>query len=349
MPFAHRQVMRRTALAAALLAAPFALTGCNGAAGAGPKLALTAAIPDKIPEGTVLRVGDPATQVALQESGLDKDLDFKVEWANISGGPKTLQAFRAHALDVGSVADIPPLFAHWTGTDVRIIAARETVDPLDHPVYELGVAPGVDVKTLADLKGKRIAYSPGQAQGALVLKVLKKQGLTKDDVDLVEMESVDDVYVNALGSKQVDVAPLGQSLVAPFLAKYQQDGGTTISPGVRDDFWTLYSPTEVLQDADKAAALKEFTQVWGKAQEWINDHPDEFAKAYYVDTQGLSESDAEAIVKKLGKYKVPQSWDEFIAEHQKTADLLVKEQGQEPIDVAKELYDRRFEPDKASS
>lgn len=349
MPLAHRQFLRRTALAAALLAAPFALSGCNGSAEAGPKLSLTAAIPKTVPEDTVLRIGDPATQVALQESGLIDNLDFKVEWANISGGPKTLQAFRAHALDVGSVADIPPLFAHWTGTDVRIIAARETVDPLDHPVYELGVAPGVDVKTLADLKGKKIAYSPGQAQGALVLKVLKAQGLTKDDVDLVEMESVDDVYVNALGSNQVDVAPLGQSLVAPFLAKYEQDGGTTISPGVRDDFWTLYAPTGVLQDAHKAAALMEYTKVWGEAQEWINDHPDEFAKAYYVDTQGLSESDAETIVEELGKYEVPQSWDDFIAEHQKTADLLVKEQGQEPIDLANDLYDRRFEPDKAGS
>ena len=205
------------------------------------------------------------------------------------------------------------------------------------------------MKTLADLKGKKIAYSPGQAQGALVLKVLKEQGLTKDDVDLVEMESVDDVYVNALGSNQVDVAPLGQSLVAPYLAKYQQDGGTTISPGVRDDFWTLYSPTEVLQDAHKAAAIKEYTQVWAKAQEWINQHPDEFAKAYYVDTQGLSQADAEAIVKTQGQYEVPANWDEFIAEVQKTADLLVKEQGQEPIDVAKDLYDTRFEPDKADS
>ena len=349
MSLAHRKVLRRTALVAALLAAPFALTGCNGAAEAGPKLALSAALPKSVPDGTVLRVGDPATQVALHESGLDQNLDFKIEWANISGGPKTLQAFRAHALDVGSVADIPPLFAHWTGTDVRVVAARETKDPLNHPVYELGVAPGVDVKTVQDLKGKKIAYSPGQAQGALVLKVLQEAGLTKDDVDLVEMESVDDVYVNALGSNQVDVAPLGQSLVAPFLAKYQQDGGTTISPGVRDDFWTLYAPTEVLQDANKAAAIKEYTQLWGKAQEWINEHPDEFAKAYYVDTQGLSEEDAKKIVDAQGEYEVPGNWDEFMSEVQKTADLLVKEQGQEPIDVAKDLYDTRFEPDKASS
>jgi sulfonate transport system substrate-binding protein len=322
-------------------ATALALAAC-GSADEGPHLSLTAAVPDEVPDGTVLRVGDPATQVALEESGLIDDLGIDVKWANISGGPKTLEAFRADAIDVGAVADIPPLFAQWTGTDVRIVAARETVDPLDHPTYELGVAPGADVKSLSDLAGKRIAYSPGQAQGALVLRVLEKAGLTQDDVQLVEMTSVDDSFVNALGSKQVDVAPLGQTLAKTFLAKYSRDGGTAIDPGVRDDAWTLYAPTSVVQDADKAAALKKYVQVWAEAQEWINDHPDEFAKAYYEDHEGLSAEDAAYVVEALGKFEVPTSWDEVIERHQETADLLAKEQGHDRLDVA-DLYDRRYE------
>ena len=143
----HRPLIRAALLAAAGL---MALTACGGEE-AGPKLELTAALPDKPADGTTLRVGDPATQVALETSGMIDDLDIDIEWANITGGPKTLEAFRADAIDIGSVADIPPLFAHWTGTDVRIVAARETVDPQDHPTYELGVAPGVDVKSVEDL------------------------------------------------------------------------------------------------------------------------------------------------------------------------------------------------------
>ena len=317
------------------------LTGC-GAEEKGPQLELTAAVPDKAEEGTVLRVGDPATQTALELSGLIDELDVEVGWANISGGPKTLEAFRADAIDVGAVADIPPLFAQWTGTDVKIVAARETVDPLEHPTYELGVAPGVNVRGLGDLKGKKIAYSPGQAQGALVLRVLKQASLTQDDVELVEMTSVDDSYVNALASKQVDVAPLGQTLTKTYLAKYERDGASTIKPGVRDDAWTLYAPVETVQDANKAAALKEYVGLWAKAQQWIVEHPDEFAQGYYVDHEGLSPEDAKFVVKTLGTFAVPTSWDEFIARHQETVDLLVKEQGQEPLDV-EELYDRRFE------
>ena len=327
--------------AAGLVLALGGLAAC-GAEAQGPRLELSAAVPDEVPDGTVLRVGDPATQTALEASGLDEELDVEVEWANITGGPKTLEAFRADAIDVGSVADIPPLFAQWTGTDIKIIAARETVDPLEHPTYELGVAPGVDVSGLEDLEGKSIAYSPGQAQGALVLRVLAKAGLTQDDVELVEMTSVDDAYVLALGSKQVDVAPLGQSLVKSFLAKYEQDGATTIKPEVRDDAWTLYTPTTVLQDADKAAALQDYVEVWAKAQQWISDHPDEFAQAYYVEHEGLSIEDATYITDVLGEFEVPTSWDDTIARHQETADLLAKEQGHEELDVA-DLYDRRYE------
>ena len=324
-----------------VLAATFALAACSSEE-KGPHLSLTAAVPDEVPDGTVLRIGDPATQVALEESGLIDDLDVDVQWANISGGPKTLEAFRADAIDAGAVADIPPLFAQWTGTDIKIIAARETVDPLEHPTYELGVAPGVQVKDLADLAGKKIAYSPGQAQGALVLRTLDKAGLDESDVDLVEMTSVDDSYVNALASKQVDVAPLGQSLVKTYLAKYERDGASTIPAGIRDDAWTLYTPTSVLEDANKAAALKKYVAVWAQAQEWINEHPDEFAQAFYVDHEGLSPEDAKYVVDALGKFTVPTNWDDFIQREKETADLLAEKQDHEKLDVPG-LFDRRYE------
>ncbi len=65
----------------------------------------------KVPPGTVLTIGDPVTQKALEVSGLGKELSFEVKWANnISGGPQTSGAFRAHALDVGSMAEIPSMW-----------------------------------------------------------------------------------------------------------------------------------------------------------------------------------------------------------------------------------------------
>ncbi|NPC97863.1 ABC transporter substrate-binding protein [Nocardioides sp. zg-DK7169] len=337
----HRRPRRRLPVALAMAISALVVAGCSSEA-AGPELEAGADLPDQAPSGTVLRVGDPATQTALEVSGLIAEIDFDIEWANISGGPKTLEAFRADALDVGAVADIPPLFATWTDTEVRILATRETVDPLEHQTYALGVAPGADVSDLDDLAGKKIAYSPGQAQGALVLRVLEKAGLSQEDVELVEMTSVDDSFVNALGSKQVDVAPLQPTLAKTFLAKYERDGARTVASGVRDDAWVLYAPVEVVEDAHKAAAAKKYVAIWAKAQEWINEHPEEFAQAFYVEHEGLSLEDARYVVEALGTFTVPTDWDDLIARHQETADLLAREQGHDELDVS-ELYDRRFE------
>jgi sulfonate transport system substrate-binding protein len=296
---------RLTLAAAAALLTLAGLTACSGDSG-GATLELTAALPEKVPSGTEIRIGDPTIQASLGASGLDKELadaGVDVAWANISGGPQSIQAFRADKLDCSAVADIPSLFAAWTGTSTKIVFQSVTVDPLTHPIYQLGVAPGVSVTSLADLRGKKIAYSAGQAQGALVLRVLQKAGLTQNDVTLVQLTSTGDSYVTALGSKAVDVAPIGAANVKIYKAKYP--GATAILTGIRDDASTLYCLTSSVQDAEKAAALKVYVAARAKALLWQNEHPDEYSKAYLQDVQGLSAADAKDVLASDGTKAIP--------------------------------------------
>ena len=281
--------------------------------------------------------------MALETSGLIDDLDVEIEWANITGGPKTLEAFRADAIDIGSVADIPPLFAHWTGTDVRIVAARETVDPEEHPTYELGVAPGVDVTSIEDLKGKKIAYSPGQAQGALVLNVLREAGLTQDDVEFVEMQSVDDAFSVALAGKQVDVAPLGQALA--------QDLPREVRARRRDHHRRRACATTRGRSTRRPPCSRTPTRPppsrstsprGPRPSSGSPSTPTSSPRPSTSTTRASRPRTRRTSSTRYGDYTVPTSWDEFIARHQETVDTLVEEQDQEPLDVAT-LYDRRFE------
>jgi sulfonate transport system substrate-binding protein len=212
----------RTCWAAALaLPLLLAVSACSGQANAtaGPDSAsLEAPLAETVPAGTELVVGDPTTKVALELSGEIHKFTFPVKFANLSGGPQTTEAFRANALDVGAVADIPPVHATWTGLDVKIVASQYRVDAVNFPLYELGIAPGAGIKELSDLRGKKIAYSPGQAQGALVLRILEKAGLKQSDVKLVELPSTGDVYPTALAAKQVDAAPLGGVAIKRYTA-----------------------------------------------------------------------------------------------------------------------------------
>jgi len=300
----------------------------------------TAAEP--VPPGTTLAIGDPRIEFALRLSGEIKKLPFKVNWANISGGPNTLQAFRAKVLDLGNVADIPPIHAHWTGLPVKIVAVRFRQDPTNHPIYQLGIAPGAGINSLADLRGKRIAYSPGQAQGALVLRILKKAGLSQKDVRLIELPSTTNVYANALQSRLVDAAPLGVVFAKRYLAGFAKDGAKVLSHGLRDDPDYLYAPVAVLSDPAKAAAIREYVKFWARATRWIEAHPDLWADAYYVKDQGLNAADARYTVQSSGIADIPADWNGAIERQQQTIDLIAKETGQKSFGAA-DLFDRRFE------
>lgn len=323
----------RNLLAAALVLA--------GPASAGP-LAETAPLPGSIAPGTKLVIGDPQTRVALTLSGEFAKLPFKVEWANISGGPQTIEAFRAKALDIGSVADIPPIHAQWTGLDVKIVAAKFRFDPIGHPIYVIATAPGSGIAKLEDLKGRKIAFSPGQAQGALVLRLLKKLKLSHGDVQLVELPSVGDAYVNALASKLVDAAPIAEANKQRFVQNYARDGAKALPHGLRDDPSYLYVAKSSLEDPDKAAAIRAYVQAWGRAVKWIETHPEEWITGYYVKDQGLKPEAGRFLVESNGSPDLPLDWSGAIERQQETIDLLAEEL-KKPVLKARSLFDRRFE------
>ncbi len=318
----------------------------NRQAKAAGGLALSAALPDTVPDGTVLTVGDPVTEWVVKHNGWDKDLKFRIKWVQITGGPDVTEAFHAKALDVGLGANVPPIHATWVGLPVKIVATAYRRDPLDHPAFVLGIAPKANIRTIADLRGKRIAISPSQVQGQIVLQTLKVAGIAKSEVTLVELPSSigGDVYTSALASNAVDMAPIGGGIVAErYLRKYGDDGATILKhPGFRDDPIFAYVPVEVLQNPAKAAALKQFAALWGRAWAWRLAHPEELARGYFVGEQGLKLEDARLIVAAAGKPDIPAEWADAIRYQQASIDILAPELGN-PRFEAGTLFDPRFE------
>ena len=297
------------------------------------------------PAGTTLTIGDPITQRVLEHTGWIRELPFTVKWAKITGGPAVTEAFHAKALDVGSAADMPPIHATWVGIPVKIVAVRQRLDPLNHPLYELGVAPHCGIRSLADLRGKKIAFSPGQVQGEVVLRTLQAAGLSAKDVTLVELPSTGgDLYVNALAGGVVDVAPIAAGTQAKrFLEKFGSEGAQVLPhPPFRDDLTVLYVRKETLRDPAKAAALKAYVALWARAAEWVRGHPDEFADLYYAKDQGLSPADARYVVRVGGEPDIPRDWRSAVGMEQAAADVMAR-QTRRPAIAAESLFDRRFQ------
>jgi sulfonate transport system substrate-binding protein len=317
----------------------------DGAATSGARLALDAPLPDVVPPGVKLVIGDPMTQKVLEHTGWIKDLPFQVQWAQITGGPGVTEAFHAKALDVGAAADIPPIHAIWVGMPVKIIGVKLRQDPQGHPLFVLATAPHANITSLADLRGKRIAFSPGQVQGEIILRSLEAAHLTPKDVTLVELPSTSgDLYINALVGGLVDVAPIGAGAVAKHYAdNYGAEGARIIRHSdVRDDLTDLYVRDETLEDPGKAAALRAYIKLWARANDWVASHPDEWAELYYVKSQGLSPADARYSVQASGQPDVPRRWDQAIALEQGSIDLMAAQTHHAPF-AAASLFDRRFE------
>jgi len=264
-------------------------------------------------------------------------LPFKVSsWLNIGAGPDVINAFRAKSLDVANNAGIPPIQAHYQGFDAKIVA----IDITRKPNYLFATKPGSDIRSVADFKGRKLAFSQGQAQGVVLLRALKKAGLKYDEVDLVPLTS--NQFLTALQSGQVDIAPLANQQAPAYLQQYRSKGAHVITTDVVDLLNLLWAPTSVLNDSAKAAAVAAYIPYWAKGQVWTYENPDAWNEEFYVKTQNLTLAQARGISKLANKPLFPPSWGEAIKWEQETADLLAEGGFVKKFDVSS-LFDHRFE------
>ncbi|MGW6195582.1 ABC transporter substrate-binding protein [Kribbella sp. NPDC055110] len=316
-----------------------ALSACASADANGASEALAGALPTGAPKsGTTLKIAGSSTQLQLKAAGpAIKPLDFTVgEWVNASGGPEVIQAFRANAVDVASNALIPPIQAHDINLDTKVVAVAEK----PKPTYVFATAPGTDIKDFSQFKGKKIAFSQGQAQGVVVLRTLDTAGIRYDEVKLVALPS--SAFLTALQSKQVDIAPLSEPSVTKYVGQYERDGARAIRAEEVDLLSILWTPTKNLADEDKVRAIQDYIRVWAQGQVWAWENAEKWKKFYYVDDQGVSPADADRIWKYTNKPLFPKKWDDAAVWGQKTIDLIAEGGFIKKFDV-KELFDSRFE------
>jgi len=99
-----------------------------------------------------------------------------VKWVEFQFGPPMLEALGAGAIDLACVGDTPPIFAQAGGSNLVYVAATPSAH---HAVL---VPKNSPIKTLADLKGKKVAFGKGSSAQNVTLKALALAGLTINDI-----------------------------------------------------------------------------------------------------------------------------------------------------------------------
>lgn len=153
--------------------------------GLGLGLGLPAAAQDKATEKAPeqLRIGYQKSAVNLviikQQGILEKRFpNTKVVWLEFPAGPQLLEALAVGSLEFGLTGDSPPVFAQAAGKDLVYVGA-EPPKPDSSAILVLGDSP---IKTLADLKGRKIALQKGSSAHYLLVRAVEKAGLQWSDI-----------------------------------------------------------------------------------------------------------------------------------------------------------------------
>lgn len=119
--------------------------------------------------------------VARQQAALEKRLapqGTKVQWVEFQAGPPLLEALNAGSIDFGYTGDAPPIFSQSAGGNlVYVSAAAPSGDG-----EAILVKADSPIRSVADLKGRKVAVGRGTSAHNLLIAALEKAGLTFADI-----------------------------------------------------------------------------------------------------------------------------------------------------------------------
>lgn len=190
-----------------------------------------------------------------------------VKWVEFQFGPPMLEALGAGAIDLGSVGDTPPIFAQAGGSNLVYAAATPSSQ---HAVL---VPAGSPIRTLADLKGKRVAFGKGSSAHNVAIKALALGGLTLKDIEPTYLAPAD--ATAAFNGGKIDAWVVWD----PYYAIAEQHYKARVLVDTSDT--RLASASYYMANRDFAskhpAVLSAVLDEIGKVTRWAGGHRDELA------------------------------------------------------------------------
>lgn len=244
-----------------------------------------------IPVGTVLRVGDQeqSMQTLFKASGEDKNLPYKLDFVEFDSGPLMDAGFAAKRIDAGGMGDTPATVSVSSHLPVRAISVNLPIGPSEF----LLAKPGIN--SVAQLRGKPVAYTTGTSEQAFALRALHQAGLTQQNVRQVDVSLQQLGTVLQSGSADASVVSVQQKI------DYQQThpGAKVLATNITTKPPTYnyeLATTAALGNPAKRKALEDFVRRMVKAAAWEKSHRSQWVTAYYVDVEHQSPSQAKAIL-----------------------------------------------------
>ena len=263
----------------------------------------------------VIRIGYQkyGTLVLLKARGsLEKrlaPLHVQVKWTEFPAGPQLLEGLNVGSIDFGTVGEAPPIFAQAAGADLVYVGN----EPPASTGEAILVPKNSPIKSVAELKGKKVALNKGSNVHFLLVKLLEKAGVRYTDIDAVFLTPADARAAFERGS--VDAWAIWE----PFLAAAQTQTGARIlangSGAVSNHQFFLASRRYASKRGDVVAiVLEELAAV----DQWAKANPKDAATALSPQI-GLDQPTLELALSR-GGYGVTPVSDAVLTEQQAIAD-----------------------------
>jgi sulfonate transport system substrate-binding protein len=268
---------------------------------------------------TVLRVGyqkGGSLPILKGQGTLEKRLNEQgvtVEWIEFAAGPPLLEALNTGSVDLGSTGQTPPIFAQAAGTPLVYVAAiaatpngQALIVPKDSPI-----------SSVADLKGKKVAFAKGSSANLFIINVLEEAGLEYKDIEPVFLTPPD--ARAAFDGGSVDAWVIWDPYLT--IARKATDArvlhdGTSLTP---THSYYLAARTFAEQHPDILGVALEEVQ---KVEKWSAEHPKEVAETL-APVIGVDVAILEEVARRQSFGIEPIS-DALVTEQQGIADTFFK-------------------------
>ena len=252
------------------------LAGCGG--GAGSEKAASAA-----PEVVRLDYAyyNPLSLVLKQQGWLEKDLakdNIKVEWVLSQGSNKALEFLNGSSIDFGSTAGAAALIGRANGNPLKAIYI------FSKPEWTaLVTGKNSAIKSVADLKGKRVAATRGTDPYIFLLRALDQAGLSEKDIELIPLQHPDGRA--ALEKGDVDA----WAGLDPHMAKAELESGAKLF--YRNPDFNSYGVLNVRAEfaQQHPALVGRVLAAYEQARQWALQHPAELKQTLATEAK-LSEA-----------------------------------------------------------
>jgi NitT/TauT family transport system substrate-binding protein len=180
-----------------------------------------------------------------------------------ASGRLVLDALVGGGVVIGTAAETPVVFANLNGLPVRVIGVLNRHEPFDLVAVQ-------DIKTVKDIKGRRIGYSQGTNAHYYLLKLLGEAGLKLSDINAISLNPGD--FVSSLSGGAIDAFIWTEPHISQAIEQGKGKFHAISSPGL----YNTYSSIITLQSTidSKPELLVKALRALLEGNDFIKKNPD---------------------------------------------------------------------------